>query len=222
MRVDLHDDPAVFRLATMTMLDRFQVVGRLHAFWSWTDKHAVDGRVDGAAPHLIDTIVTHEGFADALMVVGWLSHDDRGLLIPNFERHNGRTAKERGLKNQRQARWREKDAVVDGATSTKPSTREEKRREDITASTPPGFCAFWNSYPSARRVGKGSCLRAWLKTGLESRSGAVVAHVEAMKRTPQWTKDAGKFAPTSLTYLNQKRYDDGQPESPEVTLKVAI
>jgi hypothetical protein len=132
MRSDLHDDPAVFRLASMLNVDRFSVVGRLHAFWAWADKHAVDGHVDGATTQLVDTIVTHPGFADALLVVGWLLWDDKGISIPRYERHNGKTAKERAQKNQRQAKWRSGGAPVDGRVDAAPSTREEKRREEVT------------------------------------------------------------------------------------------
>lgn len=216
MRADLHDDPAVFRLSSMLKIDRFSVVGRLHAFWSWADKHSVDGRVDGATPHLVDTIATLDGFADALMVVGWLSHDDRGIVIPNFERHNGKTAKERALKNQRQSRWRKVgagvDGHVDGGVDVPTSTREEKRR-DITPISPRGFEEFWKSYPAARRIGKGKCLAKWQKFGLEAKAPEVVALVEALKRTPQWLKDGGQFVPTSLTWLNQERFRDDMPQA---------
>jgi len=133
MRTDLREDPAVFRLADALGIDEFQVVGSLFCFWSWADRHAVDGRVDGATSRLVDKVSGRIGFADALVAVGWLAFDDKGLLIPNFERHNGESAKERGLKNARQARWRaKKDGHVDDEastqTSTGASTREEKRR----------------------------------------------------------------------------------------------
>lgn len=143
MRVDLKDDPAVFRLADILGVDEFSVVGRLHCFWAWADKHAVDGRVDGATSRLVDRVSATDGFCAALQAVGWLEVDAEGISIPKFDRHNGESAKERGLKNQRQAKWRAKQApavdagvdagvaaCVDGCASTKPSTREEKRRED--------------------------------------------------------------------------------------------
>jgi uncharacterized phage protein (TIGR02220 family) len=131
MRSDLLDDPAVFRLSTMLQLDRFSVVGRLHAFWAWVDKHASNGYVTGASLQLVDEVVTLKGFGDALVVVQWLEVDgDRGLHIPRFERHNGQSAKERALTNQRVKKHRERNADV---TVMKRSTvtREEKRREDI-------------------------------------------------------------------------------------------
>ncbi len=140
MRADLRDDPAVLRMAEALGIDELHVVGCLFCFWAWADKHAVDGRVDGATTRLVDKVSMASGFADALVSVGWLKFDESGLQIPNFERHNGESAKERGLKNARQARWRaKKDTCVDGEASTSASTsaptREEKRREEITPTT---------------------------------------------------------------------------------------
>jgi hypothetical protein len=132
MRSDLHEDPTVFKLAALLHQDRFATVGRLHAFWSWADKHAVDGRVDGATSHVVDAVVKCEGFADALQSVKWLEIGGDFVLIPKYERHNGEPAKVRSLKNQRQARWREgrreRDATPSTRASTRASTREEKRR----------------------------------------------------------------------------------------------
>jgi hypothetical protein len=162
MRVDLREDPAVFRLAKLTKLDRLSVVGRLWAFWSWADKHAVGGSIAGADAADVDEIVDKNGFAEALREVGWLELGDGCIAIPKHDRHTGDCAKERSLKNARQARWRQSrggdvdgdastdastdgrvDGRVDGDASTRPSTREEKRREekekekDPLASLPP-------------------------------------------------------------------------------------
>lgn len=153
MRMDLSEDPAVYRLARLTGLDRLSVVGRLHAFWSWADKHAVDGRVDGGASADVDDIVDHPGFAQAMVTVKWLQVGEDFLALPKHDRHNGESAKERSLKNARQARWRDgKDAGDPPASptppappappptppstapstepSTNPPTREEKKREE--------------------------------------------------------------------------------------------
>lgn len=143
MRMDLPEDPAVYKLASITKLDRLSVVGRLYAFWAWADKHAVDGHVDGATSQVVDDIVRFDGFAAAMVVVHWLEIGDDAVSIPNHERHNGESAKERGLKNARQARWRDgkgkkPSTDVDAAPSTQPSTREEKRREEKSNSVPNG------------------------------------------------------------------------------------
>jgi hypothetical protein len=139
MRSDLHDDPAVFRLASMLKIDKYAVIGRLHTFWSWADRHSVDGFVDGTTSTDVDEVVRCEGFAASLAKVHWLEITDEGIRIPKFDRHNGDSAKQRAQKNERQSRWRSKkdgevdgsvDAHVDAQTSTNASTREEKRREE--------------------------------------------------------------------------------------------
>lgn len=148
MRSDIRDDPAVFKMAALTKLDRFNVVGRLTTFWGWTDKHAVDGRVDGASIDVVDDVVSFPGFAEALKTVGWLRVDASSVYIPKHERHNIESGKERSLKNARQAKWRAKkaleaavfvdemvDGCVDDSLSTKTSTREEKRREEKNSSS---------------------------------------------------------------------------------------
>ena len=112
MRMDLAEDPAVYRISALTKLDRLSVVGRLYAFWAWADKHAVDGCVDGATSTVVDDVVRLDGFSSAMVSVRWLEVGEDYIAIPNHDRHNGESAKERCLKNQRQSRWR--DASVDG------------------------------------------------------------------------------------------------------------
>jgi hypothetical protein len=146
MRVDLREDPSVFRLAKLTKLDRLSVVGRLWAFWSWADKHAIEGHIDGADAADVDEIADKKGFAEALHAVGWLEIGDGFVAIPKHDRHTGESAKERSLKNARQARWRQSrggdvdaqpSTQSDAQPSTQPSTREEKRREEKEKDIPP-------------------------------------------------------------------------------------
>lgn len=141
VRTDLKEDPKVFRLAKMGGVDRLTIVGRMWALWVWTDAHAVDGRVDGAAASDVDEICDCVGFAESLRQVGWLDVGDGFIALPKHERHNGETAKERALKTQRQATWRvgksEKQVSVDGSVgasvdtmqSTSPSTLASTREE---------------------------------------------------------------------------------------------
>jgi len=106
-------------------------------FWLWADSVSVDGVVDGVASRDIDAIVDAVGFSECLSRVGWLTFDDdiERIHIPNFDRHNGETAKKRAQKAKRQAKWRENR--VDAPVDAPPSTRAplEKRREDKKKST---------------------------------------------------------------------------------------
>ena len=217
MRMDLPEDPAVYRLARLTSLDRLSVVGRLYAFWAWADKHAVDGRVDGGSSADVDDIVSHEGFADAMVKVNWLEVGDEYLAIPKHDRHNGESAKERSLKNARQARWRErKDEVPSTPASTKPSTREEKRREEKknTPLPPAGGCKrfeeFWTAWPkSDRKQDKVKCADKWRRGGLDDQAEAILSDLDRRKGGRKWREADGQYIEAPLTYLNGKRWEDG-------------
>jgi len=217
MRMDLPEDPAVYRLARLTSLDRLSVVGRLYAFWAWADKHAVDGRVDGGSSADVDDIVSHEGFADAMVKVNWLEVGDEYLAIPKHDRHNGESAKERSLKNARQARWREKkDEVPSTPPSTKPSTREEKRREEkkSTPLPPAGGCKrfeeFWTAWPkSDRKQDKVKCADKWRRGGLDDQAEAILSDLDRRKGGRKWREADGQYIEAPLTYLNGKRWEDG-------------
>jgi hypothetical protein len=86
---------------------------------------------------------------------------------------------------------------------------------------PPGFQAFWGAYPATRRrVAKAKCLVVWKRGGLEPLAVAIVEHVTAMSGTTQW-RDG--YEPASLTYLNQRRWEDGLPSAAvDQPLRVAM
>lgn len=147
---NLPDKPEVLRIARRLDISKDSVVGKLIRVWGWFDTNSVDGVVDGVVDADIDAIAYQDGFAAALVSVGWLQVDNSAekVTCPNFERHNGESAKKRALKTERQARWRKgKDAqVVDAAStqaSTTASTREEKRR-DISIARGARLPKDWN------------------------------------------------------------------------------
>jgi len=130
VEVSTVDKPEVMRIARILKIDRDSAFGKLIRLWAWFDSNSVDGVVDGVVDGDIDDLCHCKGFAASCVAVGWLNIDARAqrIALPNFDRHNGETAKQRALKGRRQAKWR--SGVVDGAASTRASTREEKRREE--------------------------------------------------------------------------------------------
>lgn len=68
---------------------------------------------------------------------------------------------------------------------------------------------FWKSYPpTSRRVARFKCLSVWVAKGLESSAEQIVEHVLAMRKTQAWIDG---YEPAPLTYLNQRRWEDGLP-----------
>lgn len=161
----------IIRLARLLSINPDQALGIVIRFWSWADDNTVDGRVDGVALQDVDALLTVPGLCAALKVIGWLNHDitKEQITIPKFDRHNGESAKKRALTNRRQSKWR--NAPVDGAASTKASTREEKRRVLKEDAPPNGGSTVWDfgrsllieqglSHQSASAL-LGSWLREW-------------------------------------------------------------
>lgn len=77
----------------------------------------------------------------------------------------------------------------------------------------PGFLRFWSTWPkSDRKVAKAECSKRWRSRGLEAQADEIVAHVEAMRESRQW-RDG--YDPAPLTYLNQRRWEDGAADAPK-------
>lgn len=214
MTVNLPDKPEVWQIAGMLGIDADSVVGKLLRVWAWFDAHTQDGNADGVSYPLVDRVAGVTGFAEAMALAGWLDQKGSILSCPRFGRHNGKTAKNRALTNERVAKHRENteesNAESNELSVTKTVTREEKRREE--KEIPPGFARFWSAWPkSERKEAKGICLKSWLKASGEAIADTIVADVERRKTAPAWTKDNGQFIPAPLVYLNNRKWEGAEP-----------
>ena len=151
IRTDLADDPSVYYLSDILGIDCPTVVGHLVIFWSWMDKHTQDGDVENLTCGMINKRIGLHGFAESLKKIGWLEGEDFALYIPNFDRHNGNSAKARALEceakrirrveNQTltQQTYKNDDDIGNECPTTvgqkhiemSDQRREEKRREEI-------------------------------------------------------------------------------------------
>ena len=223
MEVSTPDKPEVFAItAKMGWDDPDLTVGKLFRVWRWFDQQTVDGNAPGVTPALLDRIAGVTGFAAAMKSVGWLVENDSGIVLPNFEKHCGKTAKKRAQTANRVAEHRANasDATGNAACNAENVTpalaREEKRREEKKSTSSgepdmPGFDAFWSAWPkTARKAAKAECRKRWKRRGLEAKAEAIVAHVVAMKETKLWREG---YEPAPLTYINQERWGDEIPDS---------
>lgn len=128
MTSDIGDKPEVRKLSRLLSISRYDVVGRLHAFWSWVDKHSSTGECIDITCDDIDDITDLAGFADALRQVGWLTGRDASLGLPHFDRHNGQSAKARSLESE--AKRIRRQLSDECPTKNEPNVRPEKRREE--------------------------------------------------------------------------------------------
>lgn len=141
MGVHLRTHPKVVRMASALRADRLRVVGGLWAVWCIFDAHTDNGLLEGYTLQAIDDDLGWKGFAAAMQAIGWLEESESGLLAPDYDDHNGVTAKRRAMETSRKGSARKKSAncphesgeesgQMSASDADKVRNREEKIREE--------------------------------------------------------------------------------------------
>lgn len=138
------DKVEVFSMAQELGIDPDSVVGKCCRVWAWFDVNTTDGITKRVTTALLDRYCGITGFSQAMVNVGWMVIEDGDLFLPNYDRHNSQTAKDRALNAKRVAKSKKK--ALDNAEGNgfgngngnveslpKSLDREEKRREDSKA-----------------------------------------------------------------------------------------
>ena len=72
------------------------------------------------------------------------------------------------------------------------------------------FGEFWSTWPtSKRKVAKSTCEAKWIKLKLDGVADQIISHVNSIKSSDQWISG---FDPAPLTYLSQRRWEDGEAQ----------
>lgn len=100
------DKPEIVELAGILNIDHDAAFGKCVRLWIWVDQQSVDGNDFIVTPAFIDRLTNCPGFSQGLLKVGWLKARNGKFSIPNFDRHNGQTAKGRALTKDRVKRHR--------------------------------------------------------------------------------------------------------------------
>lgn len=133
MRSELQTHPKIVRILSATDADKFRVIGGLHAVWSVFDAHSSDGVLIGYTADLMDHIIGWRGFSQAMIDVGWLEQDTQGLVLPEFDEHNSKSAKRRAEDQKRKKSVRKMSASCPQSKRTKSGL---DKREDSKPLTP--------------------------------------------------------------------------------------
>ena len=183
------DKPEVYRMADSLGIAPEHVVGCLIALWVWADQQTTDGNAVGVTQSLVDRKSGVTGFADAMKSVGWLVETDSGLSFPNFDRHNGKTAKTRALTSKRVAKHKRKgndegNASGNGGSVSEALPREEKRREEKERGAPKSKgCRIPDNFPAEPEL-------KWA----EAEHPSVDAKTESAKFRDYWAGATGQKA----------------------------
>lgn len=207
------DKPEVFEIATLCKVTPDDAFGKVFRVWRLFDQQTENGNASNVTWAYLDHVVGVTGFAQAMFNVGWLAGGDdgkSGVTLPNFDRHNGKTAKARALTAKRVATHKERSA--NAKVTQTPLPREEKRR-DTTPIAPSGpFLRFWGAWPKGeRKRSQGKCWELWRRKDFDLQAEVILRHVEVLKASDSWQRG---FVPAPLAYLNQRQWEGADLEQP--------
>ena len=132
------EKPEVWQMSQDLDLDLDTVVGKLLRVWSWFDQQTVDGNAPSVTVSFLDSRVGVTGFCDAMKTVGWMREKGGQVFLPNFDRHNGQTAKDRALSAKRQRNYRSRSSNGRVTVGSSPEKRsKEKSNTKVTPYKPP-------------------------------------------------------------------------------------
>ena len=196
------DKPEVFVIADSLGIDPDAVVGKLLRVWKWFDEHTVNGNAPSVSKMLLNRITGVNDFCDAVISASWMIEEDGIIRLPNFDRHNGETAKQRAQTAKRVAKHKEK---TNGASVTKTVKdtlpKEEKRRDKEYKEKM--FNQFWDVWP--KKVCKEPASKSFLKLELDD---LLFTKIIRAVKSQSLTWNDPKYIPNPSTWLNQKRWDD--------------
>jgi len=208
------DKPEVWQIADSLGIDPDAVVGKLLRIWAWFDDQTENGNAPLTVGALLDRKVGVSGFVNAMISAGWMNEKNGVLTLPNFERHNGETAKARALTAKRVAKHKEKGNAVANATLTVGALPREEKRRGEKRETKVSVCEFfetwWNHYP--KKVSKEAAAKAYAKA-LAKFSGdrseaAKSLLMESLPRFSELRKREVRFIPHAATWLNSGGWAD--------------
>jgi chorismate mutase len=176
------DKPEVWAIAASLSIDPDAVVGKLLRVWGWFDQQTENGNAPSVSKMLLDRLVGVTGFCKAVIDADWMHDDGVTLSLPHFDRHNGKTAKNRATTAKRVASFKNKtgksNATSNDEVTPAPLPKEEKRREenilkDITPSAPTATpkkidldYSSWPSQPSDQVMTDWLAMRKRLKANV--------------------------------------------------------
>lgn len=127
------DKPEVCQIADLADIDSDAVVGKLLRVWGWFDQQTEVGNAPSVSKRLLDRLVGVTNFCEHMKSVGWMAEEGGVISLPHFDRHNGKTAKNRLLTAKRVANHKAASGKGNGKSNA-PSVSDALPREDVEKS----------------------------------------------------------------------------------------
>ena len=213
MRKKLLTDPRVWAVSRKLEISVHAVLGGLFHLWCIADDHG--GNLSALDADTLDEMVRIKGLVSALPAC-WIQVQSTGIVLPEYDEHNGSTGKRRSMETKRRADARNVSAL----DADKKRTREDKSREDTTTTLSDksdarpayseAFDAFWAFYP--RKIGKGKAWSAFKRLKADDRLAAIdqaEAYAQAYEMAPDSRR---QFFKHPATWLNARSWEDDHAE----------
>ena len=112
IKIETHtpDKAEIRQIARLCQCSKAEAFLAFFRVYVWLDEETEDGHVDFFTPADADEIGRLPGLGEALQAVGWITFGATGAVVANWDRHNGESAKKRGLDAERQRRSRARHA----------------------------------------------------------------------------------------------------------------
>ncbi len=217
------DKPEVWAIAASLSIDPDAVVGKLLRVWGWFDQQTENGNAPSVSKMLLDRLVGVTGFCKAVIDADWMQDDGVTLSLPHFDRHNGKTAKNRATTAKRVASFKNKtgksNATSNDEVTPAPLPKEEKRREEKIVNKKPlpenkfsdedMKCAEWLSWKLKEQIPdcKAPNLNGWAKSVRDMRELDNRDHKEICQLWLWCRKDSFEAANVQSPEKLRKRYD---------------
>jgi len=128
------DKPEVYQVAAALGIDPDAAFGKLFRAWIWFDQNTEDGNAPIVTKMIIDRVTGIPGFSDAMISIGWLIDEGETIHLPNFDRHNGKTAKKRAVTARRVSGHKEKKRQ--GNAESNANSNDEGNASNVTKALP--------------------------------------------------------------------------------------
>lgn len=209
----------VYQIADLANIDEDAALGKLLRVWGWFDQQTENGNAHSVSKRLLDRLSGVAGFCDCMIKAGWMTEYEEGeetfISLPNFDRHNGKTAKNRALTAKRVALHKANASLTQDALPREEKRREEKieiKEESKDSCVDDRFARFWKLYP--KKQGRAASEKAWQKIKMTDELYETIIQALAIQsQSKDWTKENGQYIPNGSTWLNGKRWEDEVKQS---------
>jgi len=146
------DKPEVCQIADLANIDPDAAVGKLMRVWGWFDQQTENGNAPSVSKKLLDRMVGVTGFCEHMKSVGWMAEADGVISLPHFDRHNGKTAKNRLLTAKRVANHKSANAKGNAPIVSDALPKEDVEKKDSTHTPGAPFAMFLDWVPDLKTL----------------------------------------------------------------------